>query len=219
MFYAEDMLANSTNPNMKALVVAMLNYGAAAQTHFGYKTDALMNAGLTEEQKALVDVYNADMVADLVAADSAKSGVFAATQDGFSALRPAVAFEGAFAINYYFTPAKPMDGDLKLYYWTASDYAAAGELTAENATGSVVMTSAANGAYLGAVEGIAAKEIDSTVFVAAVYESDGVRCCTGVIAYSLASYCLDRVENGADTMREFAKETIVYGYYAKAYFA
>ena len=40
-----------------------------------------------------------------------------------------------------------------------------------------------------------------------------------MIAYSLASYCLDRVENGADTMREFAKETIVYGYYAKAYFA
>ncbi len=33
------------------LAVATLNYGAAAQTYFGYKTDSLVNAVLSEEQK------------------------------------------------------------------------------------------------------------------------------------------------------------------------
>jgi hypothetical protein len=31
----------------------MLNYGAAAQNYFGYRTDDLMNADLTQAQKAL----------------------------------------------------------------------------------------------------------------------------------------------------------------------
>ena len=41
----------------------------------------------------------------------------------------------------------------------------------------------------------------------------------GVIAYSLAAYCLDRIAKGSETMKAFAAETIVYGYYAKDYFA
>ena len=218
--YAQDILANSTSDNMKSLVVAMLNYGTAAQLHFGYKTDALMNACLTDEQKGLVDSYSSDMVTGLTAVDSTKVGSFAATSGSFGNLLPSVAFEGAFAINYYFTPIKPMDGDLTLYYWSLDDYNAAEELTAENATGSVVMTpSGIPGEYWAMVEGIAAKQIDQTVFVAGVYESGGVTCSTGVLAYSLAAYCLDRIQNGSETMRFFAAETIVYGYYAKNYFA
>ena len=218
--YAKDILANSTSQKMKSLVVAMLNYGAAAQVHFDYKTDALMNAFLTEEQKALVSEYSSDMVDSIVAADSSKTGNFKAVSGGYSALAPNVVFEGAFSINYYFTPAKAMDGQLKLYYWKLDDYNAADVLTTENATGVVVMeeTSVA-GQYLGAVPEIAAKQIDQTVYVCGVYESGGVSYNTGVIAYSLAAYCLDRIANGTETMQAFATETVVYGYYAKAYFA
>ena len=220
VYYAKDILANSTNAEMKALVVAMLNYGAAAQTHFDYKTDALMNSFLTAEQQALVGAYSSDMVEGLTAVDQTKVGELAGVSGGYTALAPNVAFEGAFAINFYFTPAKAMDGELKLYYWTRDDYNAAETLTTENATGVVVMeeTSTA-GQYLGAVTGIAAKQIDQTIFVCGVYESDGVSYPTGVIAYSLASYCLDRIANGGATMQEFAKATVLYGYYAKAYFA
>ena len=218
--YAQDILANSNDPEMKALVVAMLNYGAAAQTHFDYKVDNLMNAFLTAEQQALVSDYSADMVNGLVAVDSNKVGSFNRISGGYSALAPAVSFEGAFSINYYFTPAKAMDGELKLYYWTLDDYNAADLLTAENATGVIVMeeTSVA-GRYVGAVEGIAAKQIDETVFVAGVYECDGVSYSTGVLAYSLAAYCQDRIAKGTATMQEFARATVVYGYYAQAYFA
>ena len=218
--YAKDILANSTNEKMKALVVAMLNYGAAAQVHFEYKTDALVNSFLTDEQKALVSEYSSDMVDGIVAADSSKTGNFKAVSGGYSALAPSVVFEGAFSINYYFTPAKAMDGELKLYYWKLDDYNAADVLTADNATGVVVMeeTSVA-GQYLGAVPEIAAKQIDQTVYVCGVYESDGVSYPTGVIAYSLGAYCLDRIAKGTETMKAFAAETVVYGYYAKDYFA
>ena len=218
--YAKDILANSTNEKMKALVVAMLNYGAAAQIHFDYKTDALVNSFLTAEQQVLVSEYNSNMVDSIVAADGSKTGNFAGFSGGYTALNPSVAFEGAFAINYYFTPAKAMDDDMKLYYWTMDDYNAADVLTTENATGVVTMeASATTGQFVGAVTGIAAKQIDRTVYVCGVYESEGVGYCTGVIAYSLASYCLDRIANGSATMQEFAKETVVYGSYAKAYFA
>ena len=218
--YAKDILANSTNEKMKALVVAMLNYGAAAQVHFDYKTDALVNSFLTDEQKALVSEYSSDMVDGIVAADSSKTGNFKAVSGGYSALAPSVVFEGAFSINYYFTPAKAMDGELKLYYWKMDDYYAADVLTTENATGVVTMeeTSVA-GQYLGAVPEIAAKQIDQTVYVCGVYESDGVSYPTGVIAYSLGAYCQDRIANGTETMKAFATETVVYGYYAKQYFA
>jgi hypothetical protein len=44
--YAKHILANSDDVAIKNLVVAMLNYGAASQIHFGYNTDALANAEL-----------------------------------------------------------------------------------------------------------------------------------------------------------------------------
>ena len=218
--YAQDILANSTNADMKALVVAMLNYGTAAQTYFGYKTDALMNAFLSDEQKALVSAYSEDMVEDVVPVDSAKVGQFAAVPDGYTEMAPSVAFEGAFAINFYFTPAKPMDGDMALYYWTLEDYNAVDvlEYTTENGVSTMVESGTA-GKYVGTVFDIPAKEIDKTVFVAGVYDCDGVAYSTGVIAYSLAAYCQDRIANGSETMKEFAADTIVYGYYAKTYFA
>lgn len=218
--YAKDILQNSSNPKMKSLVVAMLNYGAAAQVHFDYKADSLMNAFLTEEQKALVSEYSADMVQNVVRVDSSKLDGFAATSGSYSYLYPNVVFEGAFAINFYFAPSMEMDGNLTLYYWDLDDYNSAGILTAQNASGSVVMEpTSVQGEYLGTVKGIAAKEINQTVFVAGVYESNEVTRSTGVIAYSLSAYCQDRIANGTDTMKPFAACTAVYGYYAKEYFA
>lgn len=41
--YAEYLLKNSNNADLKALITAMLNYGAAAQVQFGYNTDKLAN--------------------------------------------------------------------------------------------------------------------------------------------------------------------------------
>ena len=218
--YARDILANSTSEKMKALVVAMLNYGAAAQTHFDYKADNLMNSFLTAEQQALVCEYSDDMVNGLVTVPPSKVGPFNRITGSYSALAPNVSFEGAFSINYYFTPVKAMDGELKLYYWTLDDYNAVDVLTTKNATGVVVMEeTSVSGKYFGALSGIAAKQIDETFFACGVYECNGVSYPTGILTYSLAAYCQDRIANGSENMQALAKQTIIYGYYAKNYFA
>ena len=50
--YAMRMLEKETDAQLLTLYVDMLNYGAAAQTYFGYDPENLANAQLTEEQKA-----------------------------------------------------------------------------------------------------------------------------------------------------------------------
>jgi len=210
--YANSVLNDSgSSAKAKTLVVAMLNYGAAAQTYFSYKTNSLMNAGLTADQKALVSAYNDTMIRDVVKPTTAKSGQFV-MKGGYSTIKPSVSFEGAFAINYYFTPsATPNDG-ITFYYWTADDYNKLGTLTVSNATGTMKM-SASGGQYSATVSGIAAKQMDAPIYIAAVYTSGATNYFTNVIAYSLGAYC----KNVSGTA--IGAATAVYGYYAKAYFS
>ena len=51
--YCTDALGKTTNGTLKTLLVDTLNYGAAAQTYKNYNTGNLVNAGLTDDQKAL----------------------------------------------------------------------------------------------------------------------------------------------------------------------
>ena len=212
--YANTILNSSaSSAAAKSLVVAMLNYGAAAQTNFNYKTNALMNASLTSAQKALVKAYSDSMVAAVPSVSTTKAGVFK-MNGGYTDIHPTVSFEGAFSINYYFTPKNTPSNGITFYYWTLSDFNANSVLKTSNATGSVKMTST-TGVYTTAIEGIAAKAIDEPVFIAAVYTNGGTSYYTPVIGYSLGQYCKTLVSNG----NAFGGATAVYGYYAKAYFA
>ena len=214
--YALNQLVKSNSAELKVLCVAMLNYGAAAQSYFGYRTDDLMNAGLTAEQKALVGPYDSSLFAGAVPADSNKVGGFASTNSGFGGRGNTVSFEGAFAINYYYKLSNETNGDLKMYVWTPEDYAAANRLTMSNASSVIVTEKQSNGFYWQQVVGIAAKNLDKTYYVAAVYtDADGVTHCTGVIPYSLSLYCMNSA-NGK--MGELAQATAMYGYYADQYF-
>ncbi len=211
--YANTVLNSNASAKAKSLVVAMLNYGAAAQEYFGYKTDALMNASLTAEQRALVADYDESMVQDVNKADTSKVGSFI-MNGGYSDIYPTVSFEGAFSINYYFAPNKSVDNAPVFYYWDSATYNSVSKLTAENATG--VLTMVQDGANWGAaIEGIAAKAIDETIYVAGIYTSNGVSYPTSVISYSLGRYC----ETIAAQNNAFGAATAVYGFYAKAYFA
>ena len=219
--YAKSMLSKkSADPELQSLVVAMLNYGSQAQQFFGYRSADPMNGFLTPEQRQLVRSYDSDMIGGLTQVEKEKTGTFAYTPAGFTKRYTSVSFEGAFNINYYFAPTQQPDGNMTMYYWTAQDYEALTELTCDNATGSMVMTySQEEEAYAGIVEGIAAKQLDETVFVAAVYESDGVCYSTGVLSYSLGRYCQSMAGDPASIQKDFAQATAVYGYYAKNYFA
>ena len=218
--YAQDILEKSESDHMRSLVVALLNYGTAAQKHFGHRTDALMNASLTDQQLSLVGAYDSGMATEPNGVDSGKVGDFLETAAGFDIRYPSVSFEGAFAVNYYFAPSFQVEGEMTFYYWTQEDYEAADILTMENCTGAKTMVKATGAElYWADVSGIAAKEIDETIFVCGVYESGGQRYCTGVLSYSLSAYCVDTMDDDDASMQQLARETVVYGWYAKEYFA
>ena len=213
--YATNMLNSATSSaKLKSLIVAMLNYGAAAQTYFSYKPYNLMNSSLTDSQKALVSGYSASMVNSLPKADALKSGIFA-NSGGYSSKKPAVSFEGAFSINYFFTPSYPA-ASMKLYYWTQADYEAVTTLSPNNASGSIKMTND-NGVYTAVIDQIPAKELNSGIYVAAGYSYNGVSYCTGVLPYSIGSYCASMATKEGN-VAGLAQATAVYGYYAKQYF-
>ena len=75
-----------------------------------------------------------------------------------------------------------------------------------------------SGQYWASYAGIVARKLDETVYVAGVYEANGVTYCTGVIPYSLGRFCAMQVNTSTSaSIVTLAKYTAVYGYYAKAY--
>jgi hypothetical protein len=81
----------------------------------------------------------------------------------------------------------------------------------------MTMTLAQNGSYWANITGIAAKQMDETFYVAGVYTADGETFCTGVIAYSISKYCMNKISSGSN-IADLAAAMAVYGYHAKVYF-
>jgi hypothetical protein len=214
--YATSQLKNSTDTKLKQLCAAMLNYGAEAQLYFGHNTGSLANASLTAAQKNLPEAYRADMVNAVPAASTAKQGVFA-NNSGFSSRKPAISFEDAFCINYFFTPKYAPASGITLYYWNEADFNANSVLSTSNATGKIKLEGSGTGEYRGDITGISAKELSEAVYVAAAYKNGSTVWTSGVLGYSIGSYCSSQVSKGT-AISALAKATAVYGYHAKAYF-
>ena len=194
----------------------MLNYGAEAQTFFGYKTDSLMNADLTESEKNMIVAYNSTLVPSRALPDAGKTGNFPKS-DKFSYRSASMVLEGALAINYRFVPSLTPDSGLTLYYWTEDTYNSVDALSLDNIDGQMTMEQDASGYYTATYDGLAAKQMGDVIYIAAVYESNGETHTTGVIAYSLYTYCNDAVTYKQPSA-EIAKAAAVYGYYAENYF-
>ena len=214
--YADSQLRKSTDVKLKQLVVAMLNYGAEAQKYFGHNTGNLANAILTPEQNTLTEAYRADMIQAVPTTDAAKQGIFANNQ-GFAKRTPSISFEGAFCINYFFTPKHVPDSGITMYYWSAEDYNANSVLTTSNATGKIKLEGSGAGEYRGDLSDISAKALSEAVYVACAYKSGGTVWTSGVLGYSIGSYCQSQASKGS-AIANLAMATAVYGYYAKEYF-
>ena len=213
--YAYNQL-KSGSAEMRPLVVAMLNYGAAAQTYFGYKTDALVNSTLTADQLALIRPYDASMMSAVTQPDSTKLGEMV-SNGGYTRRYPTISFEGAFCINYYFVPTAAPAGQITMYVWNQAAYNAAPSLSKSNATAAIAMELTDSGEYLAVVEGIAAKDLDRGIYVSFCYCDGTTDYCSGVIGYSIGTYCTAQtVKTG--TLADLAAATAVYGYYAKELF-
>lgn len=214
--YAMSRIHYSSDPAQVALCVAVLNYGAAAQEYFGYKTNALMNADLTEEQQAFAAEYSPYMVDAIDPVDTSKVGSFT-NNGGFGGKYPSVSLESAFGINYYFEPTNTPDNAPKLYYWDEATFNSVSILLPSNATGCVTLEGDA--LVTGSVDKIPAKNLSDTVYVAAGYMSGGKSYCTGVLAYSIGAFCTTKADDPTAEGQPLAAAIAIYGYYAKLYFS
>ena len=96
--YAEKILTGEYNAKTKNLVKAMLNYGAMAQTYFGYNTGDLANK----------DYVNTDAV-EIPAVDT--SNMVSGSVDGIRFYGASLVFESKVAVRFYFT----VTGDINSY--------------------------------------------------------------------------------------------------------
>jgi hypothetical protein len=203
----------------KSLYVSILNYGSEAQIYTGYRTDALINRNLTPEMLAYDVEYRSDMVHSISKPSSEKQGDLARTATGFSKRNPTISLESAFAINYYFTPDRIPAGQMQFYYWDASDYLGAEVLSTDNATGQMTMISTAEG-YRATLSGISAKDIDAPLYVCGIYsDEEGNTYSTGILPYSIGSFCGNQVNTGSERCKPLAAAIAVYGYCAATYFS
>ena len=182
----------------------------------GKNISNLANASLTAEQAALPETYRQDMAQAVGAVSAQKQGTFA-NNKGFRSRTPAISFEGAFCINYFFTPAYAPVSGITLYYWNETDYNAASVLTTQNASGSMMLNGAGTDTYRGDITGIAAKNLSQAIYVAAVYSDGSTTWTSGVLGYSIGAYCSSQAAKGAD-VADLAMATAIYGYHAKQYF-
>lgn len=229
--YSTNRLANSTDESLKSTIVAMLNYGAASQTYFGYKTDSLVNNCLQESDKILNwnDEYldtaptpDTEMTKDIVSTGTL-------TSNGNTLL-----LEGAVSIKYYIgvgddaSKFKTAESAV-FYFWTEEDYnslMARGEaLSRENASytrsAELVYSGSAYGyEYTAVSEQFVAKEFGRTLYRALyVVDSEGTLHCSGVSSYSPETYASQKINDGQTAkIDELVMWLTVYGERAKAYF-
>lgn len=192
--YADTILSDeATYAKEIPLVKAMLNYGAYAQTYFGYNTEALANASLEDTEK---DV----------------SSVSAETLDSFKKSEQsntAVALAGARLIL-------ESETTLKLYFKLADgadvkDYSFA--------SGGKALTPEKSGTYYYvAITNIDAKNLDTDYTVTVTSEESTLN-----VTYSPMTYCYNVLMGGytgnkEDELKNVVKALYLYNFEANKYF-
>lgn len=201
-----------------ALMIALLNYGAAAQEYFGYRTDDLANAKLTEEQKIVN--WDDSLVRSDWSVPAEKEGALARSgkiisRGGFLSL------VGAIDYNYYAKVDSSVQvKSAKLLCWSEDAYNSLDVLTAENAETVLDMEWVEDkGCYNGTFEGLAAKDMFKAVYACVMIEDvDGNIYYSGVVSYCPERYAYISMTDKDATNDRLACCIINYGDAARAYF-
>ena len=204
--YAYNRLSASTDAVFKTLIVDMLNYGAEAQKYFGYNTANLVNADLTEEQKALGTQENPELKS--VEKDIETAGA-TATFYGKSAV-----FNANVEMKYYmqFAEGQSLDNVKLVLTYTAID----GKAYTEEITASNFGYDKSKKAYTAKLVSIAAKDVGCIV-TAKVY--DGSKLISNTLEYSLETYAYNRLLKSTDEVfKAFLRAFMKYGFSAETYF-
>jgi hypothetical protein len=193
-----------------------MNYGAAAQVYFKYKTDDLMNAWLTADQQKLA-AYDASQIEELET-DTSK---FTMTPTlTVTKVNRALELQDNIWPKWKFTlnSAEVANAtEMKLVYWSEDAYKAATELTLENATGMSDLK--LNGSqYEAVVKGTAPKRNGRTYYACAyVKYADGTYRISDVSLLSIHFYASNFVAQNSD-VGALCRAIVNYSYEAEKKF-
>lgn len=202
------------------LMITILNYGAAAQEFFGYRTDELMNADLTEEQKAIV--WDGSLVRSDWSVPESKSGEL--VRSSVITSRSAnLTLLGAIDYNYQIAVDSSVDvASVEIMCWTESAYNSAQILTRDNATLVAEMNyDEGKKKYEYKYEGLPAKKMFSPIYTCAVVtDTDGNEYYGGVVPYcpERFAYISTTSNTVSDAEKNLAKCIAIYGDAARRYF-
>ena len=215
--YCENVFKNQNKPKLESALVALLNYGSAAQTYFAKngETPVLVNAGLETYLEDgwitadMLELSAADKVQTPLKGASAEMTVNFAQSGVMGGTSKSLALEGAIATNYYVAVT---DHEVlanaqseKAYFWTEAKYnelqAAGIPLSKENASyvvdAQLTYSTRYGYEYFVASEQVPAPEWGNTQYMATVItDANGVDHCSGVITYSPLEYAAYLLNNG-----------------------
>ena len=203
--YAYARLDKSTSASYKKALVDMLNYGAAAQTHFKKNAANPVNANLTAEQKKLgtpLDNFSATSCEKLIPLDGAT-----ATFD-----KKNVVFDSNVLLAYRMTFASGQNMEnVKVTFRYDNGK---GEKT--KTIPAHAFSADGNNAYVAYFDGLTPAETGCAVS-ATIY--DGSTKISGTLQYSIESYVSNRMEeSGSTTYKDLLMKMVLYGRSVKAHF-
>ena len=219
--YAQSVVASDEyGEDLKALCVALMNYGSSAQEYFAktqnYEYDTPMNSTFGAYQHMVNDFDNS-MITDRIGWNASDFPIVA--DPIFTNVEYALTLEGAITYNLAFQTSKSSIDKAGILIWTDDQYLA-GMTSIEDAM--VVYASSENidgSKYYAGYANIAAKEIGDTFFIAGFVEDEGVMKYSPVVRRSVDHFANSVItSNVSAEYKSLAKYLVVYGDYAYSYF-
>ncbi len=212
--YAERMIARTSTTNaFRKSLIAMLDYGAAAQVYFGYNTDDLANSSITPSMRpsGMFDGGNIELTS---VTNYEKNGSESATFASATLL-----FVQNVTINYQI--------DLSRYTKDKNNLSVVLKYIDCNGTEEIYVRDFAdmkqNGSYyLADFDCIAVKDMGQTITTEIYenyYDPDNRINVSGVLTYSIESYAASKQNSTTPGLAELVKYMMAFSRETKAYFA
>ena len=208
--YAMERLANSDNEKFKTLLVDLLNYGAAAQSYFEYRTDSLVNADLTDEQRALA-TQNYDPATVANTENSNSQTTYPAAITGKN-----IVFGNR--ITLLTATSFTQDSDLTGVFLRIRYTDINGEAVEKRIEGKDFVYRTDVNAYTAYFDGLKASEFRVALELTLMNESG--EAISETVTYSLDTYVQNRLaKSESESFKALLEVTMIYADSAKAYFS
>ena len=202
--YAYSQLGKTTDAQFKTLLADLLNFGTAHQRYAEHDLENLINAEMTEDQKAAASSYALDNLEDL---QNTKYAVIENPTAKFNSA--ALAYLNAVVVRLTFTCADTTDASLYITCDGAEYTIPASEW---------VPVSGYTDRYQYDFSALMAKQMSSAIY-ATIFRNGAA--ISNTLQYSIETYICRNLNNTkySEDLRELLKYTIYYGNSAAAYFS